>query len=62
MPMIVSVALFAINSSVAGGVGNVATLIAGRTIQGVGAGGINILVEHIGALQNKCNNLLGSDE
>jgi hypothetical protein len=46
-PMMVSVVLFAIGSGIAGGAANEATLITGRTIQGIGAGGINVLVELI---------------
>ena len=39
-PFIVSTMLFALGSGIAGGASNVAMLIAGRTVQGVGAGGI----------------------
>lgn len=39
-PFIVSTILFALGSGIAGGASNVGMLIAGRTIQGVGAGGI----------------------
>ncbi|KAK2839355.1 hypothetical protein FQN49_006219 [Arthroderma sp. PD_2] len=46
-PMIISVVIFAIGSAVAGAASTTAALIAGRTIQGLGAGGINVLVELI---------------
>ncbi|KAL6232482.1 hypothetical protein BDW75DRAFT_247150 [Aspergillus navahoensis] len=42
---LLSVALFALGSGVAGGASNTAMLIAGRTVQGVGGGGINTMVE-----------------
>jgi EmrB/QacA subfamily drug resistance transporter len=45
IPLIASTALFALGSGVAGGAHNVAMLIAGRTIQGVGAGGIYVLLD-----------------
>ncbi|KAH7072743.1 major facilitator superfamily domain-containing protein [Paraphoma chrysanthemicola] len=44
-PFIASVALFALGSGIAGGATNVGMLIAGRTIQGVGAGGIYVLLD-----------------
>ncbi|KAI9155655.1 major Facilitator Superfamily protein [Paramyrothecium foliicola] len=44
-PMIVSVALFALGSGIGGGANGVGMLIAGRTIQGVGAGGIYVLLD-----------------
>lgn len=43
--MILSVVIFAVGSGMAGGAHNTATIIAGRTIQGVGGGGINTLVD-----------------
>ncbi|KAK0716855.1 major facilitator superfamily domain-containing protein [Lasiosphaeria miniovina] len=43
----VIVACFTLGSGIAGGATNEAMLIAGRSIQGVGAGGINILVDII---------------
>jgi MFS family permease len=45
LPMISSVALFALGSGIAGGAHNAGMLIAGRTIQGVGAGGIYVLLD-----------------
>ncbi|KAI2620075.1 MFS general substrate transporter [Hypoxylon sp. NC1633] len=47
IPMIISVALFTIGSGISGGAHNVAMLIAGRTIQGVGSGGIIVLLDVI---------------
>jgi MFS family permease len=44
-PIIVSVFLFALGSGIGGGAHNVAMLIAGRTIQGLGAGGIYVLID-----------------
>lgn len=44
-PLISSVTLFALGSGIAGGASNVAMLIAGRTIQGLGAGGIYVLID-----------------
>ncbi|KAI0892443.1 major facilitator superfamily domain-containing protein [Annulohypoxylon nitens] len=44
-PLIVSTTLFAVGSGVGGGAQNPAMLIAGRVVQGVGAGGINVLLD-----------------
>ncbi|KAJ8133117.1 hypothetical protein O1611_g505 [Lasiodiplodia mahajangana] len=44
-PIVVSTALFAIGSGIAGGARNSAMLIAGRTVQGAGAGGIYVLLD-----------------
>ncbi|KAI0100866.1 major facilitator superfamily domain-containing protein [Nemania sp. FL0031] len=44
-PTIGSVSLFIIGSGIAGGASNVAMIIAGRAIQGVGAGGIYVLID-----------------
>ncbi|PLB54745.1 multidrug resistance protein Fnx1, partial [Aspergillus steynii IBT 23096] len=44
---ILSVVLFAIGSAVAGAAKNTGALIAGRTIQGLGGGGINVLIDII---------------
>ena len=41
------VALFTLGSGIAGGANNGATLIAGRAIQGMGSGGINMIVDVI---------------
>ncbi|CAK7240847.1 MAG: hypothetical protein STHCBS139747_002297 [Sporothrix thermara] len=41
------VALFALGSGLAGGAHNGATLIAGRAVQGMGSGGINMIVDVI---------------
>ncbi len=46
-PMIISVCIFALGSGVAGAANDTATLIAGRTVQGIGSGGIMLLVELI---------------
>ncbi|KAK0724295.1 major facilitator superfamily domain-containing protein [Lasiosphaeris hirsuta] len=45
--MITAVALFTLGSGICGGANNMAMLIAGRAIQGLGAGGINLLIEDI---------------
>jgi EmrB/QacA subfamily drug resistance transporter len=42
---LLSVALFALGSGIAGGANNTAMLIGGRTVQGIGGGGINTMVE-----------------
>lgn len=47
MPMLISVALFALGSGVAGGSNSIAMMIAGRTVQGLGSGGIFVLVDLI---------------
>lgn len=47
VPMIVAVGVFAIGSAIGGSARSVSTLIAGRTIQGLGSGGINMLVDLI---------------
>ncbi|KAI1205188.1 MFS general substrate transporter [Annulohypoxylon truncatum] len=44
-PLIASTALFALGSGVGGGAHSAAMLIAGRVVQGVGAGGINVLLD-----------------
>ncbi|KAK7751513.1 hypothetical protein SLS62_006600 [Diatrype stigma] len=44
-PLIASTALFALGSGVSGGAYNATMLIAGRVVQGVGAGGINVLLD-----------------
>lgn len=46
-PLLVAVAFFAVGSGVAGGANSAATAIAGRAIQGVGSGGIYMLVDLI---------------
>ncbi|KAI1423600.1 major facilitator superfamily domain-containing protein [Xylaria sp. FL1777] len=46
-PLFVAIALFFIGSGIAGGAHNVATLIAARTIQGLGTGGLYVLPEII---------------
>ncbi|KAH9214651.1 major facilitator superfamily domain-containing protein [Leptodontidium sp. 2 PMI_412] len=45
--MISSVAVFVFGSGICGGASNSAMLIAGRTIQGIGGGGVNVLIELI---------------
>ena len=40
-----AVSMFAIGSAVSGSAPNTAALIAGRTIQGIGGGGINVMIE-----------------
>jgi EmrB/QacA subfamily drug resistance transporter len=45
LPFIGSTVLFAVGSGIAGGASGVGMLIAGRTIQGVGAGGIYVLLD-----------------
>lgn len=44
-PTIISVIIFALGSGIAGGANSAAVMIAGRTIQGLGSGGIMLLVE-----------------
>ncbi|GAB1318484.1 Major facilitator superfamily (MFS) profile domain-containing protein [Madurella fahalii] len=46
-PMLVSIALFALGSGLAGGATNSAMLIAARTIQGLGTGGLYVLSDII---------------
>ncbi|MCJ1333683.1 hypothetical protein MMC10_010383 [Thelotrema lepadinum] len=46
-PALLSVALFAVGGGIAGGASGMAMLIAGRTVQGLGAGGIFVLLELI---------------
>ncbi|KAI1472377.1 MFS general substrate transporter [Daldinia caldariorum] len=43
--MIAVVSLFALGSGVAGGADSAAMMIAGRAVQGIGGGGINLLIE-----------------
>ncbi|KAL8896246.1 MAG: hypothetical protein Q9207_007799 [Kuettlingeria erythrocarpa] len=47
VPMLVSVVLFALGSGIAGGSSGVAMMIVGRTVQGLGSGGIFVLVDLI---------------
>lgn len=42
-PLLVAIALFALGSGISGGAKNVGMLIAGRTIQGLGSGGLYVL-------------------
>jgi EmrB/QacA subfamily drug resistance transporter len=44
-PLALSIIVFALGSGIGGGSHNVGMLIAGRTIQGVGAGGIYVLID-----------------
>lgn len=46
-PTVASVVLFTIGSGVAGGAVNAAMFIAGRALQGLGAGGIYVLIDII---------------
>ncbi|PWY68224.1 MFS general substrate transporter [Aspergillus eucalypticola CBS 122712] len=46
-PILISVALFLLGSGLAGGASTVGQLISGRTVQGLGSGGIYILVDLI---------------
>jgi MFS family permease len=46
-PTIFAVAIFAIGCGLCGGAHNIGMMIAGRTIQGIGASGINVLSELI---------------
>jgi len=46
-PMIISIAIFALGSGIAGGANASTMMIAGRTVQGLGAGAIFMLVEII---------------
>ncbi len=45
--MIISTATFTLGSGLAGGATSIAMLIVGRLVQGIGAGGINVLIEII---------------
>lgn len=45
VPLIFSVSLFALGSAIGGGTNSPGMLIVGRTIQGVGAGGIYVLLD-----------------
>ncbi|CAG8956325.1 hypothetical protein HYFRA_00003705 [Hymenoscyphus fraxineus] len=45
IPLIISIVFFMLGSGLAGGARNPAMLIAGRTVQGFGAGGIYVLIE-----------------
>lgn len=46
-PMIITVIIFALGSGIAGGAKSTTTMIAGRTVQGLGSGGIMLMVELI---------------
>ncbi|KAK8909537.1 hypothetical protein QC760_002239 [Botrytis cinerea] len=46
-PIIVAVALFALGSGICGGATSSAMLIAGRGIQGIGVGGVNVMIDCI---------------
>jgi MFS family permease len=45
LPLIVSTMLFAIGSGISGGAHNVSMMIGGRIVQGVGAGGVYVLLD-----------------
>lgn len=45
--LIISVVIFAVGSGMAGGANDAGLMIAGRTIQGIGGGGINTLVDTV---------------
>jgi len=45
--MIFSAAAFTLGSGICGGAHTITMLIAGRIVQGVGAGGINVLIDII---------------
>jgi MFS family permease len=47
VPTVACVALFTLGSGIAGGAANPAMFIAGRSIQGIGAGGIYLLIDII---------------
>ncbi|KNG87362.1 macrolide phosphotransferase k [Aspergillus nomiae NRRL 13137] len=44
-PLISAIALFALGSGISDGANSIAMLIAGRTVQGVGLGGVNMLID-----------------
>ena len=46
-PMIASTATFVLGNGICGGATNMATLIAGRVVQGIGTGGINLVTQII---------------
>jgi MFS family permease len=46
-PMLIALTLFCLGSGIAGGSQSVATLIAGRTVQGLGSAGLFVLSELI---------------
>ncbi|KAK3377352.1 major facilitator superfamily protein [Lasiosphaeria ovina] len=46
-PVIVAVATFILGSGISGGATSIVMLIAGRVVQGIGGGGINVLIEII---------------
>jgi MFS family permease len=45
IPLITATALFALGSGISGGAHNVAMMIGGRTVQGLGAGGVYVLLD-----------------
>lgn len=47
MPLIVSIAMFTLGSGLCGGASNTAMLIAGRAVQGLGGGGLFVMVDII---------------
>lgn len=46
-PFLISTAAFVLGSGICGGANNITMMIAGRALQGIGAGGINVLIEII---------------
>ena len=46
-PIIFATAMFTLGSGICGGASSIAMLLVGRAIQGIGAGGINVLIEVI---------------
>ncbi|KAL9627686.1 MAG: hypothetical protein Q9204_006400 [Flavoplaca sp. TL-2023a] len=44
-PLIFGTAIFTFGSGICGGANNIAMMIAGRALQGIGAGGVNVVIE-----------------
>ena len=45
--MVAVICLFALGSGIAGGANNLTTMVAGRAVQGIGGGGVNLIVQLI---------------
>ncbi|KAL8727611.1 MAG: hypothetical protein Q9166_005919 [cf. Caloplaca sp. 2 TL-2023] len=44
-PLIIATVIFTFGSGICGGASNIGMLVAGRALQGIGAGGVNVLIE-----------------
>lgn len=56
-PLISAVSFFALGSGISGGAKSTAMLIGGRAVQGVGLGGVNMLIDIVGGRQSSMESM-----